>query len=119
MSDDAVHANMGGDWKMPTKEQLSELGGFTEHEWVENYQGSGVNGRLFKSKKDSSKSIFIPASGGRWDSSVYGQGNWAYIWSSSLYEDYPRNAWHLSFLSGNYGIDDYGRGDGYCVRGVL
>ena len=67
LEDDAAHANMGGDWHMPTPTQITELLNNTTHTWTA--QG-GVNGRLFTSKTDTSKSIFIPAAGGAWGGSL-------------------------------------------------
>jgi hypothetical protein len=59
LEDDAAHAHMGGDWHMPTKEQLDELTLDTHQVWANR---NGVNGMLFTSKTNSN-SIFIPASG--------------------------------------------------------
>ena len=55
LEDDAAHVHMGGDWHMPTPQQISELLNNTTNTWTSQ---NGVNGRLFKSKKDDSKSIF-------------------------------------------------------------
>lgn len=119
LSDDAARANMGGDWRMPTLAQNDELCSETTNEWVTNYQGSGINGRLFTSKVNGN-TLFIPASGGRWDTSVYRQGYGADLWSSSLYAAGPGSAWVLYFDSDGIlpGNGD-GRHYGFCVRGVL
>lgn len=119
LSDDAARANMGGDWKMPSLAQMDELVQETNNVWVENYNGSGVNGWLFTSKTNGN-SIFIPASGSRWDSSFYDQGSNACVWSSSLYASYPNNAMNLYFYSVSiYASLNIYRGYGFCVRGVL
>ena len=60
--DDAAKAHMGGDWRMPTQTEIQELLENTENEWVEDFNGSGVNGRKFSSKINGN-SIFIPAAG--------------------------------------------------------
>ena len=52
---DAAAQIMGGNWRMPTKNELKELIDNTNSVWVENYKGSGVNGRKFISKTDTSK----------------------------------------------------------------
>mgnify|MGYP003532312249 CR=1 FL=1 len=56
LCDDAVQVNMGGKWHIPTDKQILELIGNTTSTWTT--QG-GVNGRLFTSKKDNSKSIYL------------------------------------------------------------
>ena len=50
LEDDAARANMGGDWRMPTQSDFLEMLDYTDSEWVENFNGSGVNGRKFTSK---------------------------------------------------------------------
>ena len=117
-TDDAARANMGGDWRMPTRDEIQELVDNTDNEWVEDYKGSGVNGRKFTSKTNGSKYIFIPAAGYCLDGSVYNVGSGGYVWSSSLYTSEPDFAWSLYFRSGSCALDYYDRCDGRPVRGV-
>ena len=63
LEDDAARAHMGGDWRMPTQTEIKELLENTENEWVEDYNGTEINGMKFTSKIGKSKYIFIPASG--------------------------------------------------------
>ena len=81
LEDDAANVNMGGDWHIPTPSQIQELIDNTTTSWATQ---DGVNGRLFTSKNDSSKSIFIPAAGGAWDGSLDGRGDYGGVWSSML-----------------------------------
>ena len=60
--DDAAHVNMGGKWCIPTPEQFKELKKYTTNEWRHDYNGTGVNGRLFTSKQNGN-TIFFPANG--------------------------------------------------------
>ena len=119
LEDDAAHANMGGEWHMPSPTQIRELinTANTTSTWTTQ---DGVNGRLFTSKKDGTKSIFIPAAGGAWDGSVRGSGDGGYIWSSMLNPGIVGGGQHLGFNSGsvdlNYG---YVRCYGLSVRGVV
>ena len=117
--DDAARANMGGDWRMPTQDELQELVDNTTNEWITDYNGTGVNGRKFTSKTNGN-SIFIPASGNHSGSSFYCQGNSGYVWSSSLNSTYPDCAWNLYFDSGGFvtNRDDI-RKFGFVVRGVM
>lgn len=115
LEDDAAHANMGGDWHMPTPEQIRELLNHTTSAWT-TYKGSG---RLFTSKKDTSKFIFIPATGCTYDGSVYLVGDEAYIWSSMLGMDYVSDGKFLTFISDYIGLYSVSRYCGFSVRGVI
>ena len=111
--DDAATANWGSDWRMPTREEWQELLNNTTVTWTTQ---NGVKGRLFTASNGNS--LFLPASGYRYDSSLYVAGFYGYYWSSSLYTDYPGNAWYFYFDS-NYCYMDYSdRLSGQSVRGV-
>ena len=113
---DAASQIMGGDWRMPTKADFQELIDNTTNEWT---QMSSVNGWKFTSKTGTSKYIFIPAAGSCSNGSVSNVGSYGSVWSSSLYTSNPRNAWNLTFDSGNCGMRNYGyRYYGWSVRGV-
>lgn len=116
---DVASQIMGGDWRMPTQTECQELLDYTNHEWVENFNGSGANGRKFISKTDESKYIFIPAAGCCGYGSVYSVGRYGRVWSSSLDPFYDDYALELGFNSGSYDIYDYYRSYGFSVRGVM
>ena len=116
---DAASQIMGGEWRMPTQTEYQELLDYTNHEWVENFNGSGVNGRKFTSKTDESKYIFIPAAGCCYSGSIYCRGIFGGIWSSSLDPSYNDYALELGFNSGSYDIYDYYRCYGFSVRSVM
>ena len=118
LEDDAARVHMGGDWRMPTRDEFRELFDYTNNEWISNYNGSGVNGRKFTSKTNGS-SIFIPASGYRLGSSFRGQGSGGDVWSSSLNATLPGGALELGFGSGSIYMGDSGRYYGLAVRGVM
>ena len=117
--DDAATQIMGSDWRMPTKDEIQELIDNTDSEWIEDFNGTGVNGRKFTSKADTSKYIFIPAAGVREDSSSFMQGFNGNVWSSSLFTSRPKNAWYLNFFSDDFYVDYADRNYGLMVRGVL
>ncbi|MCQ2208543.1 MAG: hypothetical protein MJZ02_10045, partial [Paludibacteraceae bacterium] len=94
--DDAATANWGSAWKMPTFDEIKELLEGCSWEWVEDFNGTGVNGRLGTSKKNGA-TIFLPAAGNRFDSDLYSAGNVGFYWSSSLREDRPYCAYNLYF----------------------
>jgi hypothetical protein len=60
-SDDAVHAAWGGNWRMPTADEVQELLDNTDNGLY--YVIDGVEVLRLISKTDSSKSIFIPLCG--------------------------------------------------------
>ena len=117
--DDAASQIMGSDWRMPTEAEIRELINNTTKEWITNFNGSGVNGRKFTSKTDTSKYIFIPAAGFCYNDSVNYVGRNGYVWSSSLNASDPGYAWCLYFNSGRCEMSDSSfRYFGQSVRGV-
>ena len=117
LADDAANANMGGDWHIPTPEQIQELINTvnTTSTWTTQY---GVKGRLFTSKKND-KSIFIPAAGYVWDGSILHSGDYGIVWSSVLSSSYVDVGQSLNFVSGGAYLGDDYRYDGFSVRGVI
>ena len=105
---------------MPTQDELQELADNTDNEWIENFNESGVNGRKFTSRIDTSKYIFIPAAGVRFGSLSGYQNSLGFVWSSSLYTSNPNCAWNLYFDSDDIATDDHDyRNYGHVVRGVM
>ena len=117
VSDDAVAANMGGSWKMPTKEEFDELTANTTNEFT---MIGTTWGCKYTSKVDTSKYVFFPAVGYFGNGSVYGVGSNGYCWSSSLCSSNVNYAWLLGFDSSGQSMygDDY-RYFGQSVRGVV
>ena len=111
--DDAATANWGSNWRMPTKEEWQELLDNTTITWTTQ---NGVNGRLFTAANGNS--LFLPAAGYLYDSSLHLSGDGGYYWSSSLDTGYPDDAWRLGFLSSHYGMGDGSRLHGFTVRPV-
>ena len=115
LSDDAAHVNWGGNWRMPTREELDELLTLTK-EWVTNYEGTGVAG--YKFTATNGNSIFLPAAGRRIGTGLDNDGNYGYYRSSKLYTDAPTVAVFLSFYSGNAYCTAHDRCYGDSVRPV-
>ena len=92
--DDAAHVNWGGNWRMPTKSDLDELGDKCTFQWISM---NGVNG--CKVIGPNGNSIFLPAAG-EWDGDYFASNEMG-IWSSSLNPfdpDDPWGAYHLDFF---------------------
>lgn len=111
--DDVAHVNWGGDWRMPTDEEWTELR--TQCTWTWTSQ-NGVGGR--KVTGPNGNSIFLPAAGCRNGTSLYNVGSYSDYWSSSLETDYPYRAWCVSFSFSVVVRISYGRCDGFSVRPV-
>ena len=116
---DAAYKATNGIARMPTHEDFQELLDNTINEWIEDYNGTGVNGYKFTSKTDESKHIFIPAAGNCCYGSVGRVGSKGYVWSSSLYTSSTDYTWNLSFYSDNCYMNLYKRCYGQSVRGVM
>ena len=114
LSDDAICANWGGSWRMPTDAELTEL---CEHcTWTWTSQ-NGVNGYQVTSKKNG-KSIFLPAAGYYESKFLYSAGKSGHYWSRSLYTDKPISACELYFSVNYVRCEASSRHHGHPVRPV-
>lgn len=109
--DDASTANYGG--RTPTREEWQELMDKTTSQWTTQ---NGVNGRRFTGPNGNS--IFLPAAGYLWGSSLNEAGSYGSYWSSSLVKDNPDYAFCFRFDSSSLGMLDDSRVDGFPVRAV-
>ena len=111
LEDDAAYVNWGPAWRMPSKEQLQELinSSYTTTTWTTQ---NGVYGRKITSKSNGN-SIFLPAAGFRYGSSLFDAGSYGYYWSRTLYESTPSLAWYLYFYSSN--VITWSGGRYYCL----
>ena len=116
MEDDAANFHMGGDWYIPTPAQIWELIDNTTTTWT---MLDGIRGIRFTSKRNMSKSIFIPAAGFVSNGSLNYSGTEGYIWSSMLSKNNVTDGQYLGFYS--EGIHLYGnyRNLGFPIRGVI
>lgn len=88
LEDDAAYVNWGASWRMPSLEQLNELGAECTWKWATR---NGVNGYLVTSKRNN-ESLFLPAAGYRFGVGVGNAGVEGGYWSRSLYTTEPWNA---------------------------
>ena len=116
VEDDAAAVNWGGEWVMPTYDEMKELLDNTTNEWT---TVNGTNGCKFTSKTNGN-SIFLPAAGYRNGSSLGLHTLGGNYWSSTLDQSNTRYAYYLGFDSGYVGMSGYGdRILGFSVRPVL
>ena len=115
---DAARANLGGSWRMPTKEEFKEL---VENCTNERTTQNGVNGRLFTSRINGN-SVFFPSAGYYFGTSLSNDGMYGCYWSSSLNSQTYAYGLFYGYFSGSGDVypQDYSyRFIGYPVRAVL
>ena len=118
---DAATVNMGGNWRMPTMEDLDELFDNTR---VRTVRIDGVAGKTFTNMTDDSKYIFIPYAGNALDGSFNSLSETGNIWGSSFCSNPASGRAHsdasyLHINSGSYyGPSWSERRDAFSVRGV-
>lgn len=112
--DDAAYINWDSNWRMPSCEQYAELfnNGYTTTEWTTQY---GVNGRLITSLTNGN-SIFLPAAGCSYGTSLSGVGSYGDYWSSALNVSDPDGARGLHLESSKVYVFD--NGYRYCGRSI-
>lgn len=116
LSDDAAHVNMGGDWHMPTDKQIQELIENTVHS-VDIVNGK--KGMRYISKKDTSKSIFVPFAGYCDDGIITYCGSYGGFWSSIRHDDVSSSYTLYCGSSGDTYLSDLQRFCGFSIRGVI
>jgi len=111
--DDVAHVKWGGNWRMPTNEEFSELvNNCTKVLTTEN----SVDGYRFISNINGN-SIFLPAAGSRTGNEINSPGYYANYWSSSA--NYSPFSYELMFRLGYFrGMGSDNRCLGFPVRPV-
>lgn len=115
--DDVAHVKLGGNWRMPTDDEWSQLMTKCTCEWTAQ---DGVNG--VKVTGSNGNSIFLPAAGCRMGTRTISAGTYAQYWSSSLGKGRPDYA--LAANSGantyfkTFNMSGYGRYYGLSIRPV-
>ena len=110
---DAACANWGGPWRLPTKAELQELNNKCSWTWTTQ------NGKMgYKVTGPNGNSIFLPATGYRYGSSLLFAGESGNYWSSTPYESNSYRAYDLNVYSGGQSVDWNDRSFGRSVRPV-
>ena len=115
LEQDAAHVNLGGKWRMPTKAECKELLDNCNVVWTDDYNGTRVTGKVFTSKVNG-KSVFFPAAGRCYNSSIDAVGLFGFYWAASWYSS--SDTWALGFYSGDNILGYFDRYYGLSVRGV-
>ena len=117
---DAAQKHWGGEWRLPTNQELNNLNSKCNWTWTTK---NGVKGYVIKGKGDySSASIFLPAAGWGRETSTSGVGSNGRYWSSvpSSDADYIKHySFLLYFTSTEYRMSNgNGRWNGQSIRPV-
>ena len=113
---DAAHVQWGGAWRMPTYQEQYDLC-YTYCDWTWTTQ-NGVNGYVVRGRGDyAANSIFLPAAGYGFGTSLSHAGSYGYYWSSVPLSDYYGSR-SLNFGSGTHGTRNGSRYAGFSVRPV-
>ena len=113
LEDDAARANWGGNWRMPTDVEWTELRNNCTWTWTTQ---NGVKGVLVMASNGNS--IFLPASGCRSGTLLPEVGSLSYYWSSTLYTNSPQYAYRMNIRSSSFIMDYNGRCYGFSIRPV-
>ena len=114
--DDAAHVNLGGNWRMPTYQEWYNLIKKCTWTWTDNYNGTGVKGRIVTASNGNS--IFLPAAGNRYGTSLYHAGSSGSYWTRSLLNSMPFGSWFVGFDSADVDWLYDNRSDGLSIRPV-
>lgn len=122
--DDAACVHIGGGARMPTKKEYEELLNACDEEWVTDYKGTGVNGKLLTLKSNPKKTLFFPGNGNLRGTSVYPKNYDAYYWTSTIYDYYAAGATASAYYCwfSNSSFSSMNNVQRYCaqpVRAVL
>ena len=102
--DDAARQNWGGTWRTPTDAEWTWLHENCEWKLTDNYNSTGVKGKIVTSKVNGNV-IFLPLAGRgeplSWPSTSPGKGSVGYYWSSSLCESESLGAWNWYLYDSN------------------
>lgn len=94
---DVAHVKWGGNWRMPTRNEIKELE--KKCTWKRTTY-NGVNGRLVTGPNGNS--IFLPAAGDLNGTVFYGRDSCGDYWSATLYPYYGDYAYFIGFDDSNY-----------------
>ncbi len=111
LQDDVAHMMWGDGWRMPTRDEFEELLNKCAWEW---FVYNGVNG--YKITGTNGNSIFMPAAGYRYYTSLDYAGSSGGYWSRT--HDSSGGAYVLSFGSGYHRVSYSDRFNGRSVRPV-
>lgn len=112
-SDDVATAQWGGSWRMPNVEEMNELCEKCTWRWTTE---NGVQGYIVTSKNGNS--IFLPAAGSMYNTSLIDLNKSGEYWTSTLYPTITFGAYLLKFHSTSVFTRGTHRSTGPAIRAV-
>lgn len=110
---DICRAQLGDDWRLPTKEECQEL--IDNCTFIET-QINGINGHKVVGK--TGNWIFLPWAGYRYGQNNFHDNQYGYYWTGTLNEKVSKFAYYLNVYSGRYAMANNIRYNGCSVRAV-
>ena len=119
LEDDVAHVKWGGNWRLPTDDEMNELVDSCTWTWTTL---NGVNGCLVTSNRSgyTDRFIFLPAAGEYgFEPNNRSVGIWGHYWSSSVNRNKTsHSAGVLCFSSSYYAVKINFRNHGQSIRPV-
>lgn len=136
-ADDAAQANWGGNWTMPTTDQMWELIDECYWVWTSDYNSTNVCGYIVYKVKDQADKgvkvyafetpsdkysltdthIFLPAAG-EYDPVLHWDSGWGFYWGKSHEHNFTKDADEIGFSNDDVGMMGSSRCCGSSVRPV-
>lgn len=110
--DDAAHVNLGGAWRMPTKEECQELIDNTTIQWV-----SGVGFKLISNVNQNY--LIMPYAGNASNGVMYDLYQVSSLWSSTLNATQQYQAFQLRLAANINQVNSINRSTNKPIRGVI
>ena len=123
-TDDVAHVKWGGNWRMPTEDEMEELIKSDNCTWTwydsGNSEFNGVAGYKVQSKitNYTDKYIFLPAAGDYFQTGLIESESYGYYSSSSIGSLYSKYVRRLSFYSSSHSVGNDNRSWGFSIRPV-
>ena len=112
---DAAHVHWGGNWRMPTDQELDNLNSNCDWTWTTQ---NGVNGYIVRGRGNyASNSIFLPCAGIGNGTSLNSSGSYGNCWSSVPDSDDYGYAYVLYLASVDHGASGSSRDFGVRLHG--
>ena len=111
---DVAHVKWGGNWRMPTIEEVEELIDRCSWTWTDI---NGVKGQLIVGPNENS--IFLPAAGYKRGTYTYDVNSYGNYWTGTLDSNEKHYACELLFRDNGGGTASIPRWSGRVVRPVI
>lgn len=115
-TDDAAAVLWGGSWRMPTRNEWSELTDPSHCTWKWTKRNGALGYEV--TSVHNGHTLFVPAAGYREHADLCQAGEQGCYWTATLNDRRPDTAWRFMFRSDNRSLDTYSRCYGLPIRPV-